>query len=52
MIDAMKETPVEAVNLLASPILYGQFRMLIRDRLDLHRLPAIGSGPKGLRRVA
>jgi ABC-type uncharacterized transport system substrate-binding protein len=47
VIDAMKETPVEAVNLLASPILYGQFRMLIRDRLDLHRLPAIWQWPEG-----
>jgi len=49
-IAAMKATPVEAVNLLASPILWGEFRSLIRDRLDLHHLPPFGSGPKELRR--
>jgi putative ABC transport system substrate-binding protein len=46
-IDAMKTTQVEAVNLLASPILSGQFRSLIRDRLDLRRLPAIWQWPEG-----
>jgi putative ABC transport system substrate-binding protein len=46
-IDAMKTTQVEAVNLLASPILWGEFRSLIRDRLDLHRLPAIWQWPEG-----
>jgi putative ABC transport system substrate-binding protein len=46
-IDAMKATSVEAVNLLASPILWGQFRSQIRDRLDLHRLPAIWQWPEG-----
>jgi putative tryptophan/tyrosine transport system substrate-binding protein len=46
-IDAMKTTQVEAVNLLASPILWGEFRALIRDRLDLHRLPAIWQWPEG-----
>ena len=51
-IAAMKATPVEAVNLLASPILWGEFRSLIRDRLDLHHLPPFGSGPKELRRAA
>jgi putative ABC transport system substrate-binding protein len=45
--DAMKTTQVEAVNLLASPILSGQFRSLIRDRLDLRRLPAIWQWPEG-----
>jgi putative tryptophan/tyrosine transport system substrate-binding protein len=46
-IDAMKATPVDAVNLLASSILYGDFRLLIRDRLDLRRLPAIWQWPEG-----
>jgi putative ABC transport system substrate-binding protein len=46
-IDAMKTTQVEAVNLLASPILWGEFRSLIRDRLDLRRLPAIWQWPEG-----
>ena len=46
-IAAMKATPVEAVNLLASPILWGEFRSLIRDRLDLHHLPAIWQWPEG-----
>jgi putative ABC transport system substrate-binding protein len=46
-IAAMKATPVEAVNLLSSPILWGEFRSLIRDRLDLHRLPAIWQWPEG-----
>jgi putative ABC transport system substrate-binding protein len=45
-IDAMKTTQVEAVNLLASPILWGEFRSLIRDRLDLRRLPAIWQWPE------
>jgi putative ABC transport system substrate-binding protein len=45
-IAAMKATRVEAVNLLASPILWGKFR-LIHDRLDLHRLPAIWQWPEG-----
>ena len=43
----MKTTQVEAVNLLASPILWGEFRSLIRDRLDLRRLPAIWQWPEG-----
>ena len=45
-IAAMKAIPVEAVNLLASPIL-SEFRSLIRDRLDLHHLPAIWQWPEG-----
>jgi putative ABC transport system substrate-binding protein len=45
-IDAMKATRVEAVNLLASPILSGEFRFLIRDRFALHRLPAILQWPE------
>jgi putative ABC transport system substrate-binding protein len=45
-IDAMKATSVEAVNVLASPVLYGEFRSLIRDRFDLHRLPAIWQWPE------
>jgi putative ABC transport system substrate-binding protein len=45
-IAAMKATPVEAVNLLASPILWSE-RSLIRDRLDMHRLPAIWQWPEG-----
>jgi putative ABC transport system substrate-binding protein len=46
-IDAMKATPVEAVNVLASAFLGGAFRLLIRDRLDLRRLPAIVQWPEG-----
>jgi putative tryptophan/tyrosine transport system substrate-binding protein len=46
-IDAMKATQVEAVNILASPILGGEFRLLVRDRLDLRRLPAIWQWPEG-----
>ena len=45
-IDAMKATPVDAVNVLASPILGGGFRLLIRDRFNLHRLPAILQWPE------
>ena len=44
-IAAMKATPVEAVNVLASPILWGE-RSLIHDRLDRHRLPAIWQWPE------
>jgi len=44
-IAAMKATPVDAVNVLASPILWGE-RSLIHDRLDLHRLPAIWQWPE------
>ena len=46
-IAAMKAAQVEAVNLLPSPILWGEFRSLIRDQLDLHRLPAIWQWPEG-----
>ena len=46
-IDAMKTAQVEAVNLLASPILSGKFQSLIRDRLALRRLPAIWQWPEG-----
>ncbi|WP_245331829.1 ABC transporter substrate-binding protein [Bradyrhizobium sp. NAS80.1] len=45
-IDAMKATSVEAVNVLASPLLGGSLRLLIRDRFDLHRLPAILQWPE------
>jgi putative ABC transport system substrate-binding protein len=45
-IDAMKATPVDAVNVLASPILGGALRFLIRDQLDLHHLPAIWQWPE------
>ena len=44
-IAAMEATPVEAVNVLASPILWGE-RSLIHDRLDRHRLPAIWQWPE------
>lgn len=44
-IEAMKAAPVEAVNVLASPILWGE-RSLIHDRLDLHRLPAVWQWPE------
>jgi putative ABC transport system substrate-binding protein len=43
----MKTAQVEAVNLLASPILSGKFQSLIRDRLALRRLPAIWQWPEG-----
>jgi putative ABC transport system substrate-binding protein len=46
-IDAMKATGVEAVNLLASPIFSGEYPLLIRDRFDLRRLPAIWQWPEG-----
>ena len=46
-IAAMKSTSVEAVNILASPILWAEFRALIRDQLELHRLPAIWQWPEG-----
>lgn len=45
-IDAMKGAEVEAVNLLASPILSSKFQNLIRDRLALRRLPAIWQWPE------
>ena len=45
-IDAMKATSVEAVNVLASPLLGGSLRSLIRDRFDLNRLPAILQWPE------
>jgi putative ABC transport system substrate-binding protein len=44
-IAAMRASPVEAVNVLASPILWGE-RSLILDRLNLHRLPAIWQWPE------
>ncbi len=43
----MKATGVEAVNLLASPIFSGEYPLLIRDRFDLRRLPAIWQWPEG-----
>ncbi|UWU69479.1 ABC transporter substrate-binding protein [Bradyrhizobium sp. NC92] len=46
VIDAMKIEEVEAVNLLASPILASKFQHLIRDRLALRRLPAILQWPE------
>jgi putative tryptophan/tyrosine transport system substrate-binding protein len=45
-IDAMKAAPVDAVNVLASPILWG-FRSLILERLRISRLPAIWQWPEG-----
>ncbi|WP_245330383.1 ABC transporter substrate-binding protein [Bradyrhizobium sp. AS23.2] len=45
-IDAMKATSVEAVNVLASPLLGGSLRSLIRERFDLYRLPAILQWPE------
>jgi putative ABC transport system substrate-binding protein len=45
-IDAMKATPVDAVNVLASPILGGSLRFVIRDRFDLRALPAILQWPE------
>jgi len=46
-IDAMKTAQVEAVNVLASPILSGNFHSLIRNQLALRRLPAIWQWPEG-----
>lgn len=46
VIDAMRDEQVEAVNLLASPILASKFQYLIRDRLSLRRLPAILQWPE------
>ena len=45
-IAAMRATPVDAVNLLASPILWSELSLIL-DRLDLHRLPAIWQWPEG-----
>ena len=42
----MKAASVEAVNVLASPLLGGEFRSLIRDRFNLHHLPAILQWPE------
>jgi putative tryptophan/tyrosine transport system substrate-binding protein len=44
-IAAMKATPVEAVNVLASPVLWGE-RSLIHDSLERQRLPAIWQWPE------
>ncbi|QOZ67575.1 ABC transporter substrate-binding protein [Bradyrhizobium arachidis] len=46
VIDTMKVEEVEAVNVLASPILASKFQYLIRDRLALRRLPAILQWPE------
>jgi putative ABC transport system substrate-binding protein len=45
-IDAMRATAVDAVNVLASPILSG-FLSLIIDRLRLSRLPGMLQWPEG-----
>ena len=45
-IDIMETRGVEAVNVLASPILW-RFRELIHNRLDMHRIPAIWQWPEG-----
>jgi putative tryptophan/tyrosine transport system substrate-binding protein len=45
-IDAMKARSVDAVNVLASPILWA-FRSLILERLRVSRLPAIWQWPEG-----
>jgi putative tryptophan/tyrosine transport system substrate-binding protein len=44
-IDAMRATAVDAVNVLASPILYGLLSVIL-DRLRLSRLPAIHQWPE------
>ena len=46
-IDAMRATAVDAVNVLASPILYPFFVPLIIDRLRLSRLPGMLQWPEG-----
>jgi putative ABC transport system substrate-binding protein len=46
VIDSMRAAEVEAVNLLASPILSSKFQYLIRDRLALRGLPAILQWPE------
>ena len=45
-IDAMRATAVDAVNVLASPILYALLPLIL-DRLRLSRLPAIWQWPEG-----
>jgi putative tryptophan/tyrosine transport system substrate-binding protein len=45
-IDAMRATAVDAVNVLASPILWGLLSLIL-DRLRLSRLPAIWQWPEG-----
>jgi putative ABC transport system substrate-binding protein len=45
-IDAMRATAVDAVNILASPILWGLLSLIL-DRLRLARLPAIWQWPEG-----
>ena len=45
-IDAMRATAVDAVNVLASPILYALLPLIL-DRLRLARLPAIWQWPEG-----
>jgi len=46
-IDGMRATAVDAVNVLASPILYPFFVPLIIDRLRLSRLPGMLQWPEG-----
>jgi putative ABC transport system substrate-binding protein len=45
-IDDMKARSVDAVNVLASPILWG-FRSLILERMRISRMPAIWQWPEG-----
>jgi putative tryptophan/tyrosine transport system substrate-binding protein len=45
-IDAMRATAVDAVNVLASPILWGLLSVIL-DRLRLSRLPAMWQWPEG-----
>lgn len=45
-IDFMETSEVEAVNVLASPFLW-KFRQIIRQKLEMRRLPAIWQWPEG-----
>lgn len=49
-IDGMRAAQVEAVNLLASPILSSKLGSVIRDRLALRRLPAVWQWPEDAER--
>ena len=49
-IDAMRMAQVEAVNLLASPILSSKLGSVIRDQLALRRLPAVWQWPEDAER--
>ncbi|WP_258767386.1 ABC transporter substrate-binding protein [Bradyrhizobium arachidis] len=45
-IEVMQTTGIEAVNVLASPVLW-RFRQLILDHLSVHHIPSIWQWPEG-----